>query len=165
MEKDERTLRLIEIVEDLKKVFLEKGYPESILFTFCSFTFTLDKLNFNFKLPLVVKEENKIYFVVDYKPASAGLASFERGLLALARVLFHPLPFYSLLTNLEKFLLINNYTCETKNGGKNIIPFYEEIKTSIPSRFKQFNMDIEKKILALYLSGGCKDNVCALGIH
>ena len=137
----------------LKNIFKEKGYPENFFLENQKLFFSYKNLTFDIYLPLILKTDSQILFIVDYKPQE-NLTISERGIVALARILFNPPPYFSLITNLKYFVLIDTYTAEKKKGGKEIIPDFESLKNYKPHITKLFKPEIEKKILAIYLSGG-----------
>ncbi len=142
------------VAQILKNIFLKKGYPESSLILSSSFSFSYGKLNFHIEIPLTVKTNGKVMMVVDYKPSRGGLTSFERGLLALARVLFNPVPAYALLTNFTDYILIETLPVKFIRGNEDLIPSYSRLLSYRAPFEKPFKPDLEKKILAIYLSGG-----------
>lgn len=137
----------------LKNIFKEKGYPENFFLENQKLFFSYKNLTFDIYLPLILKTDSQILFIVDYKPQE-NLTISERGIVALARILFNPPPYFSLITNLKYFVLIDTYTTEKKKGGKEIIPDFESLKNYKPHITKPFKPEIEEKILAIYLSGG-----------
>jgi len=137
----------------LKNIFKEKGYPENFFLENQKLFFSYKNLTFEIYLPLILKTDSQILFIVDYKPQE-NLTISERGIVALARILFNPPPYFSLITNLKYFVLIDTYTTEKKKGGKEIIPDFESLKNYKPHITKPFKPEIEEKILAIYLSGG-----------
>lgn len=137
----------------LKNIFKEKGYPENFFLENQKLFFSYKNLTFDIYLPLILKTDSQILFIVDYKPQE-NLTISERGIVALARILFNPPPYFSLITNLKYFILIDTYTAKKKKGGKEIIPDFESLKNYKPHITKTFKPEIEKKILAIYLSGG-----------
>ncbi|NPA40182.1 MAG: hypothetical protein GXO57_07050 [Thermodesulfobacteria bacterium] len=140
-------------LNELKKIFVEKGYPESFFVWNTVIPFSYNSLHFEVKIPLVIKENSKIYFLVDYKPLEK-LTFFERGILAVARLFFSPLPYFAIVTNLKEFALIDLHEFNVKKGDISIVPEYRGIKDYIPPQPKKFKPELEKKILAVYLSGG-----------
>ncbi len=137
----------------LKNTFLNLGYPEELFIEDLKLDFSYNSLKFEVTLPLIIKEKDQVYFLVDYKPQK-NLHFFERGMLALARLFFSPLPYYAIITNLEVFALIDLYEFKVIKNGKEVIPRYEDVKKHSPPPPKGFKEDLEKKILAIYLSGG-----------
>jgi hypothetical protein len=138
----------------LKEIFLKRGYPEDALLLSQVFTFSYGKLRFHIEVPLMVKTNSKVLMVVDYKPSQKGLTSFERGLLALARVLFDPVPVYALLTNFSDYILIETLPVKFIRGNEDLIPSYSGLLSYRAPFEKPFKPELEKKILAIYLSGG-----------
>ncbi len=137
----------------LKNLFKHKGYPEELFLEKNNIFFSYNKLSFEIFIPLILRDNSQTLFIVDYKPQE-NLALSERGLIALARVFFDPLPYFVLITNLKDFILIDPYTGEKKKGDEKIIPEFETLKNYTPEPAKKFKPEIEKKILAIYLSGG-----------
>lgn len=141
------------IYEELKKLFLEKGYPEKNLSFENKLLFQYQGLTFEITLDLLVKTE-RIPLILKYHPSKGGLSSFERPLLALTRIFFNPLPFYAVLTNLEHLILIEVIPQKIYRGDKEILPTFEALRNYQAPSEKPFNLEIERKILAFYLSGG-----------
>lgn len=141
------------IYEELKKLFLEKGYPEKNLFFENKLPFQYQNLSFELTLDLLVKTERTL-LILKYHPSKGGLSSFERPLLALTRIFFNPLPFYAVLTNLEHFILIEVLPQKTYRGDKELLPTFEALRNYQTPSEKPFNLELERKILVLYLSGG-----------
>ncbi len=141
------------ILEKLKTLFLQKGYPKESLSFNKILSFTLNSLTFEIYLPLVIREKEPL-LIVDYHPSKGGLSSFERPLLAIARLFFEPIPFFALLTNLRDYLLIEVYLQRSSKGTEEIIPDYNFLKSYKPSYLKPFKKEVEAKILAFFLSGG-----------
>jgi len=137
----------------LKELFLSKGYSEKMFLWDTIIPFSYNSLHFEVRIPLIIKKEPKIYFLVDYKPLEK-LTFFERGLLAVARLFFSPLPYFAIVTNLKEVALIDLYDFKVKKGSLELIPSYAQIKDYSPPEPKKFNPELEKKILAVYLSGG-----------
>ena len=137
----------------LKNLLKEKGYPEKCILERNEVKFSYKELEFEISIPLVIKNNSNTLLIVEYKPQE-NLTISERGMIALARVLFSPPPYFALITNLKDFVLINVYTYEKEKGGKEIIPNFEKLKNYNPPMIKPFKPEIEKKILAIYLSGG-----------
>jgi len=142
-----------EALSILKNIFKEKGYYEKCLLEGKNYLFSYKEKIFNITIPLIIKHNSKFFLIADYKPQE-NLTFSERGIIALARVLFNPPPYFALITNLKDFVLIDIYTQKKKKGGKEIIPEFLELKNYEPKITKNFNIEIEKKILAIYLSGG-----------
>uniref|UniRef100_A0A7V5XH73 Type I restriction enzyme R protein N-terminal domain-containing protein n=1 Tax=Thermodesulfobacterium geofontis TaxID=1295609 RepID=A0A7V5XH73_9BACT len=142
-----------EALSILKNIFKEKGYYENFFLEGKNYQFSYKEKTFDIFIPLIIKNNSKLLFIVDYKPQE-NLTLSERGIIALARVLFNPPPYFALITNLKDFVLINVYTQKKEKGGKEIIPIFSELKNYKPEITKSFNIEIEKKILAIYLSGG-----------
>ncbi|MCS7149505.1 MAG: hypothetical protein RMI93_02040 [Caldimicrobium sp.] len=92
--------------------------------------------------------------IVDYDPSLRGLSCGERPLLAIARIFFDPPPYFALLTNLRDFILIEVASQKIQKGGPEIIPTYEELLKYNSKEKKPYRIDLEEKILGLYLSGG-----------
>ncbi len=147
------TLSIEKAVSFLKEIFKAKGYPENSFLENQIISFSYNNLRFTIEIPLIIKENNQVYFLVDYKPMEK-LSFFERGVLALARLFFKPLPYFGLVTNLKTFALIDLYNFNITKGEKNIIPTYDVILSYSPGFSKEFKPDLEKKILVIYLSGG-----------
>jgi len=141
------------IYQELKSLFLEKGYPERFLFWDLNYPFSYEGLNFEVNLDLLVKEEAPL-LILKYHPSKGGLASFERPLLAFARLIFQPLPSLAVLTNLEHFILIEVKPRLFSRGGRELLPDFESLKKYQASFERPFNPEVERKILAFYLSGG-----------
>ncbi len=141
------------ILEQLKKLFLQRGYPEESLQIKNQFFFSCKGLSFEIELPLIVRAE-KTLLIVNYHPSIGGLSSFERPLLAIARIFFDPLPYFALLTNLQTFVCIEVYPQMVSRGEPDIIPPYEVLLSYTPPFVKPFKREFEEKILALHLSGG-----------
>jgi len=137
----------------LKNIFKEKGYYGNCFFEEGNYQFSYKEKPFNIFIPLIIKYNSKPLLTVDYKPQE-NLTPSERGIIALARVFFNPPPYFALITNLKDFVLIDVYTQKREKGGKEIIPDFSELKKYEPKIIKSFNLEIEKKILAIYLSGG-----------
>jgi hypothetical protein len=137
----------------LKDLFKSKGYPENFFVEKVVLPFSYKSLSFEVLIPLIIRDNSQTLLIVDYKPQE-NLTVSERGVIALARVLFNPPPYFALITNLRDFILINPYTGEKKKGNKKIIPNFETLKNFNPEFTKTLNPQIEKKILAIYLSGG-----------
>lgn len=136
-----------------KDLFKDKGYPKDYFVEKVVFPFSYKSLSFEVVIPLVIRDSSQTILIVDYKPQK-NLTISERGIIALARVLFNPPPYFALITNLRDFILINSYTGEKKKGNQKIIPDFETLKNFTPKFTKTLNPQIEKKILAIYLSGG-----------
>ncbi len=153
MGNSKETFSIEKAVSFLKEIFKAKGYPKNSFLENQIISFSYNNLNFTIEIPLIIKENNQVYFLVDYKPMEK-LSIFERGILALARLFFKPLPYFGLITNLEEFVLINLYDFNVTKGKKDIIPDYDFILSYSPKTSKEFKPDLEKKILAIYLSGG-----------
>ncbi|MBO8144060.1 MAG: type I restriction enzyme HsdR N-terminal domain-containing protein [Thermodesulfobacterium sp.] len=137
----------------LKNILKEKGYPEKCFLEEKKIKFSYKKLDFEISIPLIIRNNSNTLLIVDYKPQE-NLSISERGIIALARVLFSPPPYFALITNFRDFVLINVYTQEKERGGKDIIPEFIKLKNYKTEITKSFNPEIEKKILAIYLSGG-----------
>uniref|UniRef100_A0A7V4N3A6 Type I restriction enzyme R protein N-terminal domain-containing protein n=1 Tax=Thermodesulfobacterium geofontis TaxID=1295609 RepID=A0A7V4N3A6_9BACT len=137
----------------LKNIFKEKGYHEKCFLEGENYQFSYKEKIFNIFIPLIIKSNSKLLFIIDYKPQENLILS-ERGIIALARVFFNPPPYFALITNLKDFVLIDIYTQKKEKGGKEIIPEFSELKNYKPKITKSFNIEIEKKILVIYLSGG-----------
>jgi hypothetical protein len=142
-----------EALSILKNIFKEKGYYENCFFEERNYLFSYKEKTFNIFIPLIIRHNSKLLLIADYKPQE-NLTLSERGIIALARVLFDPPPYFALITNLKDFVLINIYTQKREKGGKEIIPEFSKLKSYKPELIKSFNIEIEKKILAIYLSGG-----------
>ncbi|PMP67110.1 MAG: hypothetical protein C0190_03845 [Thermodesulfobacterium geofontis] len=142
-------ISLSTVLFNLKNIFREKGYPEECFFEKQKLSFYYKNLNFDLSIPLIIKLNFQCFLIIDYKPQE-NLSIAERGIISLARVLFNPPPYFVLITNLKEFVLINVYT----KGGREIIPEFKTLKNYKPETTKNFNPEIEKKILAIYLTGG-----------
>lgn len=153
MGNSEKEIPLSSDLSELLKIFKEKGYPKESFLKTKELNFSYKSLSYNIFIPLLIKNNSHILLIVDYKPQENLFVS-ERGVVALARVLFEPIPYFVLITNLKEFILIDVYTGEKKKGNKEIIPDFIFLKNHKPSITKSFNYEIEKKILAIYLSGG-----------
>lgn len=153
MESGRETLSQELILEQLKNLFLQRGYPEESLQLKNKFSFSCKGLSFEIELPLIVRTE-KILLIANYHPSIGGLSSFERPLLAIARIFFDPLPYFALLTNLQSFILMEVYPQRISRGEPDIIPPYELLLSYTPPFMKPFKREFEEKILALHLSGG-----------
>lgn len=141
------------ILTTLKTLFKNKGYPEEGFIEKKSLIFSYKNLSFEILITLVFKHNSQTLFIVDYKPQQ-NLTFSERGMIALARVFFDPPPYFILITNLKEFILINPYTGEKKKGDERVIPEFITLKDYKLEFTKSFDLQIEKKILAIYLSGG-----------
>jgi hypothetical protein len=141
------------ILTALKTLFLQKGYPEESFQLKKELFFSYQGLSFELELPLVIEKEQTL-LIVNYHPSKGGLSSFERPLLAIARIFFNPLPYFALLTNLQTFILIEVYPQITLRGDSELIPNYASLLKYTPPFFKSFKKEFEEKILALHLSGG-----------
>lgn len=144
-----------EVIERLYSLFLEKGYPLEALHKEVRIAFSLADLTFEIFLPLVVKKEKPI-LITYYEPSLRGLSCAERPLISIARLFFDPLPYFAILTNLQNYIKIEVPSQRITKGGKEIIPTFEVLNNYTPTTAKPFKRDLEEKILALYLSGGCK---------
>lgn len=153
MENSEKKISLNTHLSLLKNIFKEKGYPERFFKERIKYKFSYKNFIFEFEIPLVIKHDFQTFFLADYK-LQENLIVSERGILALARVFFDPLPFFALITNFKKFILLNLYTNEKQIGNKELIPEYKFFQFYQPKEKKLFKIEIEKKILAIYLSGG-----------
>ncbi len=153
MESSRETVFVEKAVSFLKNLFKEKGYPEDSFDENHIISFSYNNLNFTIEIPLIIKKDSKTYFIVDYKPMER-LSIFERGILALARLFFDPLPYFGLVTNLKDFVLIDLYEFSVIKGKKEIIPEYKALVSHSPKKLKEFKPELEEKILAVYLSGG-----------
>jgi hypothetical protein len=149
----QETLSLKNALFSLKELFKSKGYPENLFLENQPISFSYNTLNFTLEIPLIIKENQQVYFLVDYKPQER-LSFFERGILALARLFFSPLPYFGLVTNLKTFALIDLYEFKVTKGTADLIPDYQSLLLYQPSQPKAFKPELEKKILAIYLSGG-----------
>ncbi len=137
----------------LKSIFLKKGYPENSFKETQHFRFSYKDLKFNFEIPLIIEKDSQVLFIVDYKPQKK-LTVSERGFIALARIFFTPLPYFGVITNFQEFILINFYTAKIQKGNEDIIPDFTFFENYKPEELKPFKPEIEKRILAIYLSGG-----------
>jgi len=142
-----------EIIFKIKTFFQEKGYPEEVLRLYFPVEFSFQGLKFSFFLPLVVKNSQRVFLILDYKPSS--LSSFERGLLALARGHFAPSPPLALITNGEEAIKIEVESGKTTKGPlKSLIPRFEELKNLENPGFSEEKIEKERRLLYIYLSGG-----------
>lgn len=135
-------------------IYLDKlNYPKDLIFYDFPIVFpyrnTLSKVIF----PVTIKEVNHMYLLFYLKPQKT-LSCFERALLALARLYINPLPHFGIITNLFNFILIDFYTGHVSRGGIDLIPRFEIFSQRKTLKPKDFNPEIEKKILTLYLEGG-----------
>lgn len=153
MEKGGRALPK-EVLISLKELFYKKGYPENTLSFEKAYFFSVEGLSFAVTLATVVSYEGKTMLILDYQPSKRGLSSFERPLLAIARLFFDPLPYFALLTNLSDFICIEVYCHKIKKGSSELLPEYKDLLTYTPPTLKTYKKEIEEKILAFYLSGG-----------
>lgn len=145
-----------EILTYLKKLLLNKGYPEGTLFFSKIFEINLHNLYFKITLPLLVTHQGKTLLILDYHPSRKGLSSFERALLAKARLLFEPPPYLAYLTNLSEFICIEVYANKSMRGGDELLVDFKTLTSYEPPFMKPYKRNLEEKILALYLSGGCE---------
>lgn len=141
------------ILNSLKDLFLKKGFPQELLNWERIFLFKYQNLEFEVELTLTI-EERRPLLILNYHPSKRGLSSFERPLLAIARLFFTPPPYFAFLTNLSHFIMIEVYPQRITSGGPELIPEYETLKTYLPPFEKPFKREVEEKILAFYLSGG-----------
>lgn len=148
-----KEISLKEKLPILKAQFLRKGYPLNTLEENLLLHFTYQNHSFLISLPLIIKEDLQTLLVVDLK-FNPSLISFERGFLALTRLLFKPLPYFALLTNLSNYHLIEVSSGKCLRGSEEIIPSYSEIKKCFPFSLKSFSKELEERILAIYLSKG-----------
>lgn len=129
------------------------NYPKDLILFNFSITFpyknTLSKVVF----PITIRDLNHIYLIVYLKPQKT-LNCFERALLSLARLYIRPLPHFGTITNLVNFVLIDFYTGNVSRGGIDLIPRFEIFFKRNTLKPKDFDPEIEKKILTLYLEGG-----------
>lgn len=153
MGKSSKEISLEEKISFLENLFLKKGYPSETLKKGICLSFHYQGYSFFISLPLLIKDTFQTLLVVDLK-LKPSLISFERGSLALARLLFKPLPYFILLTNLNYYHLIEVSSGQSLRGSEEIIPEYSLIKTYIPSNLKPFKRELEERILAIYLSDG-----------
>ncbi len=137
----------------LKNIFKDKGYPEKFFKEGTKYKFSYKSFVFEFEIPLIIEQDFQSLFIADYK-LQKNLTFSERGIIALARVFFDPLPYFALITNFKEFILLNLYTTEKQKGNKDIIPEYKSFQFYQPKEKKPFKLEIERKILAIYLSGG-----------
>lgn len=140
-------------IDHLFSLFSKKGYPESSLKKAYSIFYTKGPISRSITLPLVVKEE-RTFLIADYDPSLRGLSCGERPLLAIARIFFDPPPYFALLTNFRDFILIEVASQKIQKGGSEIIPTYDELLKYNSKETKPYIIDLEEKILGLYLSGG-----------
>lgn len=144
------------IKEIIKEVLLAKGYPEKVLFYDKTFNLSIQTLSFELTLPVVINHERKTLVIFDYHPSIGGLASYERPLLAIARLFFNPPPYFAILTNLTDYICIEIYRNKILKGRADIIPDFNELLSYTPPPLKSFQREMEEKLLALYLSGSCE---------
>ncbi|MDW8136399.1 MAG: hypothetical protein RMI74_06375 [Thermodesulfobacterium sp.] len=137
----------------LKAQFLRKGYPLNSLEENLLLHFTYQNHSFLISLPLIIKEDLQTLLVVDLK-FNPSLISLERGILALARLLFKPWPYFALLTNFVNYHLIEVSSGQCLRGSEEVIPNYSEIKKCSFLSLKSFPKELEERILAIYLSEG-----------
>lgn len=153
MENSQEEISLESAIFILKNILKEKGYPENCFFEKQKLFFSYKELIFDLFIPIIIKYNSQPLLIIDYKPQE-NLTISERGITALARLLFNPSPYFALITNLKEFILINIYTGDKIKGGKEIIPEFKAVKDYKPEIVKKFDTEIEKKILVIYLSGG-----------
>ncbi len=155
MANSRKEVSLKEKIDFLKNFLLQKGYSLNFFEEDVKFHFVYQNYSFLISIPLVVKENFQTFLFVDIK-ITPSLFSLERGLLALARVLFKPLPYFALLTNFTSYHLIEVSSGKCLRGSEEVIPKYSEIKNySLASKdFKSFKKELEERILAIYLSEG-----------
>ena len=143
------------VVRTLKDLFLAKGYPEDSLRSFVPFAFIYNEKTFELILPLIVELNCKCVMICYFKPSLSGLLSFEREALALARIFSSPPPRYALLTNLKSFVFIDVKSGKGNVGGAENIPDYQpDLLERLDYVNFILNLDVEKRLLYLYLSGG-----------
>jgi len=142
-----------EEISKVKDFLLKKGYPEKFLEEEVVIPFSYNNLNFEVYLPVIVRDSDKVYMIVDYKPQER-LHVFERGLIAIGRLFFRKLPYFALVTNLKDFVLVNIPEVKVTKGKEDVVPSWEDLKSFKVFNTKPFKPELEKKILAVYLSGG-----------
>lgn len=129
------------------------NYPEELFSFNFEVTFFFKDKTHTLNFPLVIKDQVNIYLLVDLKPQE-NLTCFERAFIALARLYIKPFPHLGVVTNLLRFVLIDFYTAKVSKGGMEIIPKYETFVSRTKLKPKDFNPEIERKILTFYLEGG-----------
>lgn len=142
-----------ETISKIANLFKSCGYPAEVIKTYFPIDFCFEGLKFSFFLPLVIKDFQRVFLVLDYKPA--GLASYERGLLALARSYFSPPPALAIVTNGEEAIKIEVGSGKTAKGAlKELIPKFEELKNWEIPNISEERLEKERRLLYVYLSGG-----------
>lgn len=129
------------------------NYPRDLIFLDFFIVFPYKNTLLKVIFPIAIKNANHIYLIFYLKPQNT-LNCFERALLALARLYIKPLPHFGIITNLVNFILIDFYTSNISRGGIDLIPRFETFSQREALKPKDFNSEIEKKILTLYLEGG-----------
>ncbi|RUM88674.1 MAG: hypothetical protein DSZ24_03100 [Thermodesulfatator sp.] len=140
---------------DLKKFFLEQGFPEETLKTPPEVVLTLGLSPQRVRAALAVVSDGRPLLVADYAPGA--VRSRLRGLLAYARLAFPRKPPPLILqTNGQEFALAEVASGkEIAYGGPEVLPPWEALKNwPAPPPVERRRLPIEEKVLFIHSTGG-----------